>query len=142
LFDQLLACATDLAEDAPTEPTAVPEPVSPTLSLACPTFDACLFCGTNLELRDTKKRCKTPASIREFVTDYCRPTSFIYPVYANLRGEKRVPLCIACVNWQRRCCNGQRKRCNGKKPLLLMDHFVMFMLEPGRIVVPDQRCAL
>ncbi len=27
-------------------------------------------------------------------------------------------------------------------PMLLMDHFVMFMLEPGRTVVPDQRCAL
>lgn len=23
-----------------------------------------------------------------------------------------------------------------------MDHFVMFMLEPGKTVVPDQRCAL
>jgi hypothetical protein len=89
-----------------------------------------------------RKRCKTPASIREFVKEYCRPTAFIYPVFAELRGDQRVPLCIACVNWQRRCSKGQRKRCNGKKPMLLMDHFVAFMLEPGKTIVPDQRCTL
>ena len=26
--------------------------------------------------------------------------------------------------------------------MLLMDHFVAFMLEPGKTIVPDQRCAL
>ena len=26
--------------------------------------------------------------------------------------------------------------------MLLMDHFVMFMLEPGKTIVPDQRCGL
>ncbi len=25
---------------------------------------------------------------------------------------------------------------------MLLDHFVMFMLEPGRVPVPDQRCTL
>lgn len=130
LFDHLLECTSELVRET--------EEKHP----ACHTCDSCLFCGTKLEVSDTKKRCKTPDSIREFVTKYCRPTAYIYPVYSNLKGDARIPLCIACVNWQRRCCNGQRKRCNGKKPMLLMDHFVMFMLEPGKTVVPDQRCAL
>ena len=95
-----------------------------------------------LQASDTRKRCKTQASIKEFVTEYCRPTAFLFQVFANLKGDRRVPLCIACVNWQRRCSKGQRKRCNGRKPMLLMDHFVMFMLEPGKTIVPDQRCGL
>lgn len=110
--------------------------------LSCPSCEFCLFCGTVIPENDTRKRCKTPASIREFVTDYCRPTCIVYPILANLQGERRLPLCIACVNWQRRCGQGQRKRCNGKKPMLLLDHFVMFMLEPGKTIVPDQRCGL
>ena len=114
----------------------------PPPSPSSPMCEACLFCGIKLQTSDTRKRCKTPASIREFVVDYCRPTAFIYLVFANLQGDRRVPLCIACVNWQRRCSKGQRKRCNGKKPMLLMDHFVAFMLEPGKTIVPDQRCAL
>jgi hypothetical protein len=130
LFDQLLECASNLVSETRQE------------AVSSPTCDCCLFCGTRVDSSETKKRCKTPVSIREFVTRYCRPTAFIYPIYANLKGDTRIPLCIACVNWQRRCCNGQRKRCNGKKPMLLMDHFVMFMLEPGKTVVPDQRCAL
>ena len=115
---------------------------TPPLSLSSLTCEPCLFCGTMLQDSDSKKRCKTQASIREFVLEYCRPTAFIYPVFVNLRGGRRLPLCIACVNWQRRCCKGQRKRCNGKKPMLLLDHFVAFMLEPGKVMVPDQRCAL
>ncbi len=116
-------------------------------ALACPAGtvsdgEPCLFCGIVLLASDKKKRCKTQASIRDFVVDFCRPTSFIYPFFANLKGDRRVPLCIACVNWQRRCSKGQRKRCNGRKPMLLMDHFVAFMLEPGKTMVPDQRCAL
>jgi hypothetical protein len=113
-----------------------------TPSPCCPTCEFCLFCGTVIPASDTRKRCKTPASIREFVVDFCRPTAFLYQVFANLRGERRIPLCIACVNWQRRCSKGQRKRCNGRKPMLLMDHFVMFMMEPGKTIVPDQRCGL
>ena len=76
------------------------------------------------------------------MVDYCRPTEFVYQVFASLKGNRRLPLCIACVNWQRRCSKGQRKRCNGKKPMLLMDHFITFMLEPGKTIVPDQRCGL
>ena len=76
----------------------------------------------------------------EFVVKYCRQTQYIYPYLAALKGDERVPLCIPCVNWQRRCTLGQKKRCAGKKPLLLMDHFILFMLEPGRVTIPDQRC--
>jgi hypothetical protein len=128
--------------DRPLAQTPVSVADSDIPSRSSPTCEACLFCGTVLQASDTKKRCKTQASIREFVTEHCRPTPFMYQVFANLKGDQRVPLCIACVNWQRRCSKGQRKRCNGRKPMLLMDHFVMFMLEPGKTIVPDQRCGL
>ena len=134
-LDQPLTC--DSGRISETEETSDTEE-----EVLSPTSDSCLFCGTVLQSSDMRKRCKTPASIREFVKEYCRPTAFIYPVFAEIRGDRRVPLCIACVNWQRRCSKGQRKRCNGKKPMLLMDHFVAFMLEPGKTIVPDQRCTL
>ena len=30
----------------------------------------------------------------------------------------------------------------GKKPYLLLDQFILFMLEPGKTHIPDQRCCL
>ena len=104
--------------------------------------EPCVFCGTPLTCEDKRKRCKTKSKLGEFVGRFCRPTEVVYPHLARLKGEDRLPLCIPCVNWQRRCGQGQRKRCGGEKPYLLADHFVIFMLEPGRVTVPDQRCTL
>ena len=91
---------------------------------------------------DKRKRCKAQGRVAEFVVRFCRPADYFYPRLAAMSGEDRLPLCIPCVNWQRRCTLGQRKRCQGQKPYLLMDHFALFMLEPGRVSVPDQRCML
>jgi hypothetical protein len=105
-------------------------------------IEPCAFCGTPLAATDKRKRCRPLSKLGEFVTKNCRPTEVIYPHFARLKGDDRLPLCIPCVNWQRRCGIGQRKRCGGEKPYLLADHFVIFMLEPGRITIPDQRCVL
>ena len=104
--------------------------------------EPCVFCGAPLSSEDKRKRCKTKSKLGEFVGRFCRPTEVVYPHLVRLKGEDRLPLCIPCVNWQRRCGQGQRKRCGGEKPYLLADHFVIFMLEPGRVTVPDLRCTL
>ena len=85
------------------------------------------------------KRCKTLASIRHFVLSRCRPTPYLYQYFANA-SSGHVVLCLPCVNWQRRAY-GARKR-DGGKPFLLSDHFATFMMEPGRVQFPDQRCIL
>ena len=63
-----------------------------------------------------------------------------------MRGESQVLLCISCVNWQRRASGQGRRTKNGgkawKRPLLFLDQFALFMLRPGTIVFPDQRCVL
>jgi hypothetical protein len=109
--------------------------------------DECVFCGTLLwKNKDTNtemnKRCKSMTEIGAFVTEWCRPTQHFYQSLAQLKGRDRLPLCIPCVNWQRRCIMGMKKRSGGKKPLLLVDHFIFFMTEPGKTMAPDQRCLL
>jgi hypothetical protein len=52
----------------------------------------------------------------------------------------RLAICIPCVNWQRRGTKGRKKAKAGKKQYLLMDQFILFMLEPGKYPFPDQRC--
>ena len=119
--------------------------VSPLLSAPSATaecVEGCIFCGTALSASEKRKRCRTRSGLGEFVTKFCKPTDVVYPHLAQLSGEERLPLCIPCVNWLRRCAAGQRKRCAGQKPYLLADHFVLFMLEPGKVIIPDQRCAL
>lgn len=102
----------------------------------------CLFCCTPLPPQNKRKRCRQLGKIGEFVVKHCQETRYLYPRLASLRGEGRTPICLPCVNWQRRCAQGQRKRCQGRRPYLLMDHFALFMLSPGQVHVPDQRCAL
>jgi len=109
--------------------------------------DECVFCGTLLcKKKDSdaeiNRRCKSMSEIGAFVKEWCRPTEYFYKILIELNGKDRLPLCISCVNWQRRCIQGMKKRTGGKKPMLLVDHFVMFMTEPGKILAPDQRCLL
>ena len=117
------------------------------LSMQTLQCDECIFCGTLLcKNRDTdldaNRRCKSMSEISAFVKEWCRPTDYFYRNLVELKGKDRLPLCIPCVNWQRRCIQGMKKRSGGKKPLLLVDHFVMFMTEPGKTLAPDQRCLL
>jgi hypothetical protein len=102
----------------------------------------CVFCSVLLLAENRRKRCKQQGRVSEFVSRFCRPAGFLYPRLVAMKGDARVPLCIPCVNWQRRCTLGQRKRCQGQRPYLLLDHFALFMLEPGEVAVPDQRCTV
>lgn len=113
-------------------------------SLLC---DECIFCGTILCKKkgtdvEINRRCKSMSEIGAFVKEWCMPTDYFYRVLVELKGKDRLPLCIPCVNWQRRCIHGMKKRTGGKKPMLLVDHFVMYMTEPGQTLAPDQRCLL
>lgn len=107
-----------------------------------PEDDICLFCRTSITHLDLKKRCKTMDNIQAFVSKFCKKTPFFYDLFCCKADDKRISLCIACVNWQRRCLNGQNKRRQGGKHMLLLDHFILFMLEPGKTSLPDQRCCL
>ena len=112
---------------------------------------SCSFCGTlipNIGLKRVgrryaiNKRCKSLSCLKLFVTTKCKPTPFLYNYFANCNEEGFATLCLPCVNWQRRSCIGARKRNSGSKPYLLPDHFAVFMMEPGSVPFPDQRCML
>ena len=103
----------------------------------------CILCCTRISNTPEahcvfNRRRKSLNSLRQFVTQRCRPTPYAYAAFAGLQGEERALLCIPCVNWQRRCMRWRAPQ----KPLLLIDQLILFMLEPGRTPVPDQRCAL
>lgn len=103
----------------------------------------CLFCGVRISCSPApgclhNKRRKSLSSVRGFVLSRCRPTPYGYAAFSSLSGEGRALLCIPCVNWQRRCV----RRRGASKPLLLVDQVILFILEPGRTPIPDQRCAL
>jgi hypothetical protein len=114
----------------------------PTPPRPCGGSQSCLFCCTPLARSNRHKRCRQLKNIGAFVLEHCRPTNFFYQRIVSIDKESRHPLCLPCVNWQRRCTQGPRKRCQGQKPFLLVDHFALFMLEPGKVSAPDQRCAL
>jgi hypothetical protein len=110
------------------------------------TCSSCIFCGTLISpTTPHNKRKRSLSSLASFVSLRCQPTPYAYQYFSGVRGEQRVLLCISCVNWQRRAC-GQGKRTSsakpGKKPLLFLDQFALFMLQPGTVVFPDQRCVL
>jgi hypothetical protein len=77
------------------------------------------------------------------VSTRCQPTPYGYQHFSSIKGEDRVLLCISCVNWQRRASGAcKRKTGTARKPLLLMDQVTLFMMEPGTVPFPDQRCVL
>jgi hypothetical protein len=106
---------------------------------------SCILCGGRFAAGSGRKR--TLSSLALFVSQRCQPTPYAYQFFSGVRGESCVLLCISCVNWQRRAL-GQGKRTaaqNGKpwrRPLLFIDQFALFMLQPGTVILPDQRCVL
>jgi hypothetical protein len=110
-----------------------------------PETNSCIFCSGSIPLLASgasyNKRKRTLTSLGQFVSARCQPTPYAFQHFSGLRGEGRVLLCVSCVNWQRRCAVGGRKKPAGK-PLLLVDHVATFMLQPGTVLFPDQRCVL
>lgn len=105
--------------------------------------DLCIFCGaccSSGATSDSNKRTKRKVEIAQFVKDWCKPTPFLYPVLSNLSGSERMNLCIPCINWYRRCSQGMRKRSGGQKQLLRVDQLILYLIEPGSVLKPDQRC--
>jgi hypothetical protein len=109
---------------------------------------SCIFCGGRIPTfaGGYKQRRHSLTSLGQFVAQRCRATPYAYQFFSGVRGEQRVLLCISCVNWQRRCAYQGRKPATkgkaGQRPLLFIDQFVLFMLQPGTIIFPDQRCVL
>ena len=104
---------------------------------------SCIFCSGLIPLLAGtiyNKRKRSLRSLAQFVSTRCRPTPYGYQHFSAVRGEARVLLCISCVNWQRRSADVERKK--KAKPLLLLDQVALFMLEPGTVTFPDQRCVL
>ena len=129
---------------APIHPSPLPVSLPPLAEVAdlSDRLGCCLFCGTEISFsrRDRcafNRRRRTLMSVRLFVGLRCRPTPYFHRCLSQLNGKGRVLLCIPCVNWQRRAARGREP-----KPLLLLDQLILYMLEPGRVPLPDQRCAL
>lgn len=96
----------------------------------------CIFCGVKLAEKSQNRR-RALTSIRHFVQTRCQPTPYAFERLAGMEEAGRALVCIPCVNWQRRCAGRQ-----GKRVHLLLDQLILFLLEPGKTPMPDQRCAL
>ena len=84
---------------------------------------------------DVSSRRQGIDSLQKFVKEGCKPTPFFHLWLSN--GVDLDPLlCTACVNWRRRCI----KKKNQEKPLLQMDQLILFMVCPGKYMLPDHRC--
>jgi len=96
----------------------------------------CLLCG--MRLCGMKRRFQPREDVRKFVLAKCRPTPFAYLHIVNGKAPGRGGLCIPCVNWKRRANGTGLRRC--ARPLLQLDQLMLFMLDPGGVPEPDQRC--
>jgi hypothetical protein len=107
--------------------------------------NSCIFCSGSIPLLASgpcyNKRKRTLTSLGQFVAARCQPTPHAFQYFSAVRGEEKVLLCVSCVNWQRRSSGAGRKKL-ARKPLLLVDHVAAFMLQPGTVLFPDQRCVL
>jgi len=115
-------------------------------------YDRCIFCGEctcdqesaqdseDKKAKDSGRRTKTKSEIANFVQTWCQPTPFLYQALSSMSGKAKVDLCVPCINWYRRCSQGMRKRNGGSKQLLRVDHLILYMIEPGKVLQPDQRC--
>jgi hypothetical protein len=141
---ELHAAASSLAllrSSAPPAPSSAP----PRPSSAPGATSCCIFCSGTIPLLAGSvynKRKRTLTHLGQFVLARCRPTPYAFQYFSAARGEERVLLCISCVNWQRRALVPRRKKAAARKPLLLADQVALFMLQPGTVPFPDQRCVL
>jgi len=95
----------------------------------------CVFCGI---APMGSKRWRSMSSIGQFVLQCCKATPYAYRGFSGLEGDECLSVCIPCLNWQRRSSLNRKS----EKPYLLLDHLILFLLEPGKMHMPDQRCAL
>ncbi len=95
-----------------------------------------MLCG--IRLCGLKRRFQPREEVRKFVADRCRPTPFAHLHLINGQTAGRGGLCIPCVNWKRRASGTGLRRC--ARPLLQIDQIILYMLDPGSVPEPDQRC--
>jgi hypothetical protein len=104
-------------------------------------FQSCCICGIGVD-PTTKRRLQTRKELKDFVANFCKPTPFVFGVLARpllaCEMDERVPICIPCVNWKRRVESLGLKRV--RYPMLQMDQFIMFLMQPGVFPEPDTRC--
>jgi len=97
----------------------------------------CTLCGTRLT-GPRRRFCNQP-ELRDFVSGRCRSTPFVYSNILSVPAEdRRMSVCIPCVNWKRRAETSGFKR--QRKPLLQLDSLILYILQPGRVQEPDHRC--
>lgn len=100
-------------------------------------MDHCFLCGTSLTTR--RRRYQLASQLKHMLQHKCTPTPFVQSLLLSTEcSDDKEPLCVPCVNWKRRCWNGSLKR--KAKPVLQIDQLIMFLLSPGSMQEPDQRC--
>lgn len=101
-------------------------------------MDHCCLCG--IKLAGLKRRYQTSLENAAFVSSRCKQSPFLFQLLASTeRASQRQGVCIPCVNWKRRVdtCGLRRNR----QPMLQLDQFILFLLQPGVHQEPDHRCA-
>ena len=73
--------------------------------------------------------------LKAFTQMNCQPTPFAYDfIMQSETEEEHATLCIPCLNWKRRTMRRSRK------VYLQIDQMICYILQPGRMNEPDQRC--
>lgn len=115
----------------------------------------CWLCCADLQHR--VRRYQSAAELKAFVSTQCYETPYMYRAIVNMEIEEdaKATWCVPCINWKRRCSMGDLTRARKHpiygqyknpglkkfpKPLLQMDQFILFLMQPGRYHVPDKRC--
>lgn len=98
-------------------------------------MEHCFLCGISLP---DERRCRyrPTEELQAFVRASCVPTPLAYARIADAFDlPEEAPVCIPCVNWKRRASAR-----GGKKSHLQLDQLISYVLQPGRMAEPDQRC--
>jgi hypothetical protein len=115
----------------------------------------CWLCCINLQ--NKPKRYQSASELKTFVQSQCYETPYMFKTLLNMeiQEDTKSTWCIPCINWKRRCFVGDLSRSKKHpiygqfkhpsvkkfpKPLLQMDQFILFLMQPGRYHVPDKRC--
>lgn len=100
-------------------------------------MDFCFLCGICLE--NKRRRYQSIKELKLLAQKHCMKTPFVQEYLSTfIETEAKEPLCVPCVNWKRRCWSHSLKR--QERPVLQMDQLIIFLISPGLLAEPDQRC--
>lgn len=121
--------------------------------MPCTSDDQCFLCGIPI-VYERSRRYQSVEKIRLLLKSRCIATPFAYQTLLHASDvQAREPICIPCVNWKRRLEGGHQRKVylqvflacfcefsSQSNPDSQVDQTILYLLHPGRVHEPDQRC--